>query len=107
MTNRVKNYKICARNVALHFLRYLHLEHDRNPKMKLQENTALHYAVKRNHNLAQMAELLECGADPTLKAKDGTTPISLAKKQGKTKVVAALEAQKQRDPLTHTKKHET
>jgi ankyrin repeat protein len=53
-------------------------------------NSALHYAIRRNHNFAQIGQLLRCGADPYLLAKDGTTPVSLAKKLGKTKLVALL-----------------
>lgn len=53
--------------------------------------TALHYGVKRNHNLAQMEQLLRHGADPKLKARDGTTPLSIAKRLGKEKLAALLQ----------------
>jgi hypothetical protein len=53
--------------------------------------TALHYAVKGNHTLAQVEELLHYGADSTLAARDGSTAISLATDRGKTKLVALLE----------------
>ena len=53
--------------------------------------SALHYSVKRNHSLKQVAELLHLGADPILKAKDGTTPLSLARKLGKGKLTKLLE----------------
>jgi ankyrin repeat protein len=56
-----------------------------------QGYSALHYAVKRNHNLKQVAELLQLGADPDLKGKDGATPLSLARKLGKTKLTKLLE----------------
>ncbi len=52
---------------------------------------ALHYAVKRNHNLTQIDELLRYGAKPTLEARDGVTPLSLARRLGKTKLVKLLE----------------
>jgi ankyrin repeat protein len=53
--------------------------------------SALHYAMKRNHNLKQVAELLQLGADPDLKAQDGATPLSLSRKLGKTKLTKLLE----------------
>jgi ankyrin repeat protein len=52
--------------------------------------SALHYAIERNHNLAQIDELLRLRANPSLKARDGTTPMSLAKKLGKTKLAQLL-----------------
>ena len=52
--------------------------------------SALHYAIKRNHNLAQLEDLLKLGASPTLAAKDTSTPLSLAKRLGKTKAVDLL-----------------
>jgi uncharacterized protein len=54
--------------------------------------TALHHAVKGTHTLAQVKELLKYGASPALKAKDGSSPISLARAKGKTKLVALLAA---------------
>jgi hypothetical protein len=53
-------------------------------------NSALHYAIRRNHNLTQIEQLLSYGADPHLPAKDRTTPLSLAKRLGKTRLVALL-----------------
>jgi ankyrin repeat protein len=50
----------------------------------------LHFAVKRNHNLTKIEELLQLGANASLKARDGTTPISIAKKLGKAKVAKLL-----------------
>lgn len=67
---------------------------DNGADVNFQDNQgfgALHYAVKRNHNLAQIEELLRYGASPKLVARDGVTPLSLARRQGKTKVVALLE----------------
>lgn len=54
-------------------------------------HSALHYAVKRNHNLQQIHQLLQLGADPTLEAHNGSSPLSLAKRLGKTKLVKLLE----------------
>lgn len=52
--------------------------------------TGLHFAVKRKFTLAQVKMLLDHGANPLLKAKDGSTPISLAADHGRTKLVALL-----------------
>ena len=54
-----------------------------------QGYSALHYAVKRNH-LKQVAELLQLGADPELKGKDGATPLSLARKLGRQNLQSCL-----------------
>ena len=56
-----------------------------------QGYSALHYALKRNHNFKQIEQLLCLGADPQLKARDGATPLSLAKRLGKTKLATLLE----------------
>jgi ankyrin repeat protein len=56
-----------------------------------QGYSALHYAVKRNHNLEQIEQLLSLGANPRLTARDGTTPLSLAKRRGKSKVVSLFQ----------------
>lgn len=53
-------------------------------------NTALHFAAKGSHNLAQIGELLRLGAKPGLKAKDGNTPLSIAKANDKQKLTALL-----------------
>jgi ankyrin repeat protein len=53
--------------------------------------SSLHYAVKRNHNLQQIEQLLELGANPNLAARDGSTPFSLAKRRGKSKVVSLFQ----------------
>lgn len=52
---------------------------------------ALHFAVKRNHNLGQIEHLLRLGADSQLPARNGVTPLSLATKAGKKKVVALFQ----------------
>jgi ankyrin repeat protein len=54
--------------------------------------SALHYAVKKNHTLADIELLLKHGADPTLYARDGSTPIGMAQSQAKPKLVALLKA---------------
>jgi uncharacterized protein len=53
--------------------------------------TPLHHAVKGNHTLAQIRALLGYGANPTIKARDGATPLSLARKLGKPRLVALLQ----------------
>jgi len=52
--------------------------------------SGLHHAIRRKFTAAQVKTLLDRGADPTLKAKDGSTPASLAGSQGRTKLVALL-----------------
>jgi uncharacterized protein len=52
--------------------------------------TALHYAANGNHTLAQAEALLQCGAKPKLKAKDGSTAISLSEAKGKAKLAQLL-----------------
>ncbi|MCM3900923.1 MAG: ankyrin repeat domain-containing protein [Pyrinomonadaceae bacterium] len=52
----------------------------------------LHYAIKKDYNRAQIEELLRYGARPELKAKDGASPISLARKLGKARLVELLES---------------
>jgi ankyrin repeat protein len=54
--------------------------------------TPLHYAVRGAHTLAQIEELLRHGAKPDIKAKDGSTPISLAQAAGKHRLAALLES---------------
>jgi len=51
--------------------------------------TALHYAAAHG-NLAIAKRLLEGGADPTLRAKDGRTAIDIARMNGNSEVVALL-----------------
>lgn len=52
--------------------------------------SALHYAARGNHTLAQVRDLLSYGAKPDLKAKDGNTPISLAAARKKPKLMRLL-----------------
>jgi len=54
--------------------------------------SALHYAVKGTHTLAQVEELLSYGAHPELKAKDGSTPVALVQAKGKPKLVRLLQS---------------
>jgi ankyrin repeat protein len=49
----------------------------------------LHWAASKGH-LAIAKRLLEGGADPTLRTKDGKTAIDWAREQGKSEVVALL-----------------
>ncbi|KOO47156.1 ankyrin repeat-containing protein, partial [Chrysochromulina tobinii] len=53
------------------------------------DQTALHYAAHDGY-LAIAKRLLEGGADVTLRDKYGETAIDLARKQGKSEVVALL-----------------
>jgi ankyrin repeat protein len=52
--------------------------------------SGLHHAIRKKYTAAQVKTLLDRGANPTLKAKDGSTPVSLAGDQGRTKLVALL-----------------
>jgi ankyrin repeat protein len=68
------------------------VDHGANINFQNSEgNTALHFAIKRNYTLSEIQDLLSCGASPTIKAKDGTTALSLASKLNKTKAVKLLE----------------
>jgi uncharacterized protein len=51
----------------------------------------LHYAVKKDYSRTQIEELLRYGARPQLKAKDGDSPVSLARKLGKVRLAELLE----------------
>lgn len=53
---------------------------------------ALHYAVNKAYPLAEVKSILDHGANPALKANDGSTPVALAAKQGKTKLKELLES---------------
>lgn len=53
--------------------------------------SALHYAAKGMHTLAEVAELLSCGANPDLKALDGSTAITLAAAGRKLRLVKLLQ----------------
>ena len=52
--------------------------------------TALHHAIRKGYSLAEVKELLNRGANPNLKAKDGNTSISLAAHHKKTKLKELL-----------------
>jgi len=52
--------------------------------------SGLHHAIRRKYPAAQVETLLDRGANPTLEAKDGSTPISLATVQGRTRLVSLL-----------------
>jgi uncharacterized protein len=52
--------------------------------------SGLHYAVKGTHSLAHVAELLNHGANPDLKARDASTPVSIAIALGKKKLAEEL-----------------
>jgi ankyrin repeat protein len=54
--------------------------------------TALHHAARGTHTIAQVEELLRLGAKSNLKAKDGTTPISLGQTAGKSRLVELLKS---------------
>ena len=54
--------------------------------------TALHYAVSATHRLVQIEELLKLGAKPDVKAKDGSTPMSLADAAGKARLTTLLKS---------------
>jgi len=51
--------------------------------------TALHYAVKGPHTIAEVESILKLGANPTLKGADGKTPLDLAAE--KPKLFAVLQ----------------
>jgi ankyrin repeat protein len=55
--------------------------------------SALHFAIKRKYTAEQIQLLLDHGANPLLKAKDGSTPISLAMDQNRKKTIALLKGQ--------------
>ena len=61
------------------------------PGVLLQDydQTALHYSASNGH-LAFTKLLLEGGADPTLRSKDGRTALDYARSSGKSEVVALL-----------------
>ena len=52
----------------------------------------LHYAASGSHTLAQVEELLRRGARPDLRAKDGSTPISLAEGKNKGKLTELMKS---------------
>jgi ankyrin repeat protein len=52
--------------------------------------SGLHHAIIRKYTAAQVKIVLDRGANPALRAKDGSTPASLAADQGRTKLVSLL-----------------
>jgi ankyrin repeat protein len=81
------------RTVRSKRLRLLKWLIDNGARISFQDDkgyTALHYAAKGSHTLAQVEELLRYGAPLDIEAKDGSTPISLARDKGKTKLVVLL-----------------
>ena len=53
--------------------------------------SALHHAVNGGHPLRQVDELLSYGAQPQLKAKNGSTPVALARARKKSNLLNLLE----------------
>jgi len=53
-------------------------------------HSGLSYAIKRKYTGHQVKMLLAHGADPLLKASDGSTPLSFAMDQRRTMLVALL-----------------
>lgn len=53
--------------------------------------TALHDAVWQNHG-ATVRVILAGGADPTIRSRDGQTPLELARSKGHRELVALLES---------------
>ena len=75
----------------LRLLKWL-TDNDANPNFQDADGyTALHHAAKGTHTLGQIEELLRHGARPDIQAKDGSTPLSLARERGKKKMVALLD----------------
>jgi ankyrin repeat protein len=81
---------IMAKRFAL--LRWL-VDHGADINFQDQKGySPLHYAVKRDHTLAQVVMLLKLGANPNLSAKDGHSPITLAMARKKPRLVELLTA---------------
>jgi ankyrin repeat protein len=57
--------------------------------LQINDKTALHRSACNGH-LAVTKLLLEGGADPTLRAKDGRTALDYARSNGRSEVVALL-----------------
>jgi Ankyrin repeats (3 copies) len=68
------------------------LDHGSDPNVSCGENheTALHVAVREDHDTEILGELLEAGADPNRADKNGVLPLTLAHRAGREDVVAAL-----------------
>jgi hypothetical protein len=54
--------------------------------------TPLHHAVKRGHSVERISKLLAYGASPDARAKDGSTPLALARTLGKRRLVELFSA---------------
>ena len=83
------------RNVKARRLKLLKWLIDHGAEINFQDPdgySALHYAARGSHTLAQVEELLAYGARPQLKAKDGNTPITLAEAKGKSRLVKLLKS---------------
>ena len=52
--------------------------------------SGLSYAIKRKYTLDEVRMLSDHGADPLLKASDGSTSLSFARDQRQTRLVALL-----------------
>ena len=53
--------------------------------------TALHYAARGSHTIAEVGRLIKLGARTDIKSKDGKTPINIASELGKIKLKHLLE----------------
>jgi len=80
-----------VKSKRLQLLKWL-IDHGANINFQDHEGySPLHYAVAKDCNRAQIQELLRYGAKPALKAKNGDSPISLARKLRKARLVELLE----------------
>ncbi|MGA7901310.1 MAG: ankyrin repeat domain-containing protein [Terrimicrobiaceae bacterium] len=68
------------------------LDHGSDPNVSCGEHheTALHVAVREDHDTEILRELLEAGADPNRADNNGVLPLTLAHRAGREDVVAAL-----------------
>ena len=68
------------------------LDHGSDPNISCGEDheTALHVAVREEHDTGILRELLEAGADPNRADKNGVLPLTLAHRAGREDVVAVL-----------------
>ena len=80
-----------VRSKRLQILKWL-VDHGANLNFQDHEGySPLHYAVTKDYTRPQVQELLHFGAKPTLKAKNGDSPISLARKLRKARLAELLE----------------
>jgi hypothetical protein len=68
------------------------LDHGSDPNISCGEDheTALHVAVREEHDTGILREILEAGADPNRADKNGVLPLTLAYRAGREDVVAVL-----------------